>query len=659
MSVTEEIKQRLDIVELISASGVQLRKAGRNFTGFCPFHPNARTPAFYVFPDTQSYYCFSCHKSGDAFTYVMEREGAAFGDVLEKLAQQAGVQLPERSSVARDAQEQEEALHAKLRQINEDTAVYWNHLLRNTAKGELGRDYVARRELSAGTVESWQLGFAPDDWGDLLRYLTDRKGYTPDEIEQAGLAIKREGGGYYDRFRNRLMFPIRDQRGVIVGFGGRTLGDDHAKYMNTPETPIFHKSNLLFGLYQAREMIRSGDSVVVVEGYLDVISTHQAGFANVVAPMGTALTAEQVQTIRKLLSKNGTIFLALDADEAGNRAAQKGVDAIMQTGSRELIQLGQYDQAWEADLDLPLKIIQLPAGKDPDDIARNDGQQWRDLVANALPIVDYFFMLYTRGLDLRQPDDQQRALTTLAPIVASLKDIAKRAVYESRLADLLRMPFALIQSSVLAITRQSRQRVSGYQRVSTPTRPDPAARVLDPWRHEDELLSLLMRFPKIQDRVVEMLTSELATFPDLRDDMPSDLHEVFTRTENRLVWYAWSEHGSLGPSNRQSWLDALDPTLRTHAERLLQWNDEPPLPTFGAELLVQKTADGLMRRLKKQIVQRRCEMLNEMARSVEDEQDRAQLEHKSALVLHYRNTVTAPRPSTVYADLGSRRDDFG
>src|SRR5919199_396043 len=180
MTVTEEIKQRLDIVELIGSSGVQLRKAGRNFTGFCPFHPNSRTPAFYVFPAPQSYYCFACHKAGDAFAFIMERQGVEFGDALKELAARAGVQLPERSPGLREAEEQENALQAKLRQVNEDAAVYWNHLLRNTARGEAGRAYAAKRGLEPETVERWQLGFAPDDWTDLLRYLTDRKGHAPE-----------------------------------------------------------------------------------------------------------------------------------------------------------------------------------------------------------------------------------------------------------------------------------------------------------------------------------------------------------------------------------------------------------------------------------------------------------------------------------------------
>ena len=650
MTPSEEIKQRLDIVDLIGSSGVQLRKAGRNFTGFCPFHPNTRTPAFYVFPDTQSYYCFSCHKSGDAFTFTMERQGLPFGEALEQLAQRAGVQLPERTPDMREAQEQENALQARLRQINEDSAVYWNYVLNSAAKGAAGRAYAEKRGLGAAAIEAWQLGFAPDDWTDLLRYLTDRKGYTAEELEQAGLVIKRESGGYYDRFRNRLMFPIRDLKGTIVGFGGRAIGDDHAKYMNTPETALFHKSSLLFGLHQAREGIRSSDRVVIVEGYLDVITAHQAGFGNVVAPMGTALTAEQVQVVRKLTTN---IYLALDADAAGVRAAEKGLQSILQTSERQLVQLGRFTQEWEVDFDLPVKIIQLPAGSDPDDIIRADPQRWRDLVAAALPIVDFFFALYSRGVNLRDPEEQQRALARLAPIVARIKDFAKRAVYENRLAEILQMPFALIQSSVVESSRQLRQRVPGVPHQGR-SEPAPAVPTHDPRAHEDQLLSLLLRFPQVRERVEATLSSELDAFPDLRAAIPTELCDAFSRTENRLVWNAWRDHGPNGPSDRDAWLGALDPVLQPHVRKLLQWKDDPPLGTF--ELVeARDRAAGIAQRLRREIAQRRSNEIGSMTRSIEDETTWAGLARAVQLVLDYRNVVTAPRRSTVFSDLRDKR----
>jgi DNA primase len=654
MNVTEEIKQRLDIVDLIGSSGVQLRKAGRNFTGFCPFHPNARTPAFYVFPDTQSYYCFSCHKVGDAFTYVMEREGLAFGDALTQLAQRAGVQLPERDEASRESREQESALEAKLRQINEDAAVYWNHLLRNTTKGTPGREYVAKRGLSEAALETWQLGYALEDWSDLLRYLTDQKNHLPEEIEQAGLVIKREQGGYYDRFRNRLMFPIRDLKGSVVGFGGRALGDDHAKYMNTPETAIFHKSNLLFGLHQAREGIRTADNVAIVEGYLDVITAHQAGFNNVVAPMGTALTAEQVQVIRKLTAN---LYLALDQDAAGIRAAEKGVDSILQTSAPQLVVRGRAME-WAVDLDLAVRIIQLPEGKDPDDIIRADPEQWRAAIANALPIIDFFFVMHTRGRDLANPDHQQRALTSLAPIVVSIKDFARRAVYTSRLADLLHMPLGLVEASLLDVTRQNRRATASssaarFQRTVSPVVPT------DPFEREDYLLSLLMRFPKLRERAEGTMMSALDAFPELRDDIPTDLKGVFNRVENRLLWQSWSEQGALGPSNVSVWLLSLEEALRPQAERLLQWQDTPPISVVAPLLDVRERVTSIAQTMRQTLARRRRDEMKEMSRYVEDEQDQKQLARKLQLVLDYFNVVTAPRRSTVFHDLNSRREEFG
>ncbi|HSH81171.1 MAG TPA: DNA primase [Herpetosiphonaceae bacterium] len=658
MTVSEEIKQRLDIVELIQSSGVQLRKAGRNFTGFCPFHPNARTPAFYVFPHSQSYYCFSCHKSGDAFAFVMDREGLPFGEALQQLAQRAGVTLPERSPLARAAEEQEEALHAKLREINEAAAVYWHHLLRATGRGETGRAYVTKRGLDPATVESWQLGYAPEDWSDLLRYLTDRKSFTAEEVEQAGLTIKRESGGYYDRFRNRLMFPIRDLKGNVVGFGGRALGDDHAKYMNTPETAIFHKGSLLFGLHQARDEIRRGESAVVVEGYLDVITAHQAGFRNVVAPMGTALTPEQVEIIRKLIGKSGTLYLALDADAAGMRAAEKGLDAILRSGAPQLVQLGPFAQGWEVDLDLPVKIIEMPAGQDPDDVIKGDPRRWSELVTGALPVVEFFFRLHTRELDLRNAEHQQRALTRLAPVVGAIKDFAKRAVYENQLAELLRMPFPLIQASVLEVTRQARR--TGQGRFEPARRPVPAQPTAqDPYAHEDQLLSLLLRFPMIRERVEATLAREIGAFPDLAGDIPTDLRGAFGRTENRLLWHAWSEHGPNGPADVQAWLGLLEPTLAQQAERLLHWQDMPPLPDWNQLGEARSRATGIAEVLMRTIARRRRDEFESMARSVEDETTRAELAQKGQLVLKYLNAVTAPRRSTVYQDLSTRREEFG
>jgi DNA primase len=221
---------------------VSLRKAGRNYLGFCPFHTNTRTPAFTVYPDTQSYHCFGCKASGTVFDFLMQREGLEFKDALEQLAKRAGVQLTERT----EQDVQQDQLRTRLLEINNAAATFFHHMLVKSPKGELARAYVEKRKIDDPTIEAFQLGYSADEWSALLAYLTDRKGFEPEEIEAAGLAIRRESGGYYDRFRGRLMFPIRDAKGQVIAFGGRALGDAQPKYMNSPQTLLFDKSRVLY-----------------------------------------------------------------------------------------------------------------------------------------------------------------------------------------------------------------------------------------------------------------------------------------------------------------------------------------------------------------------------------------------------------------------------
>jgi DNA primase len=300
----------------------------------------------------------------------------------------------------------------------------------------------------------------------------------------------------------------------------------------------------------------------------------------------------------------------------------------------------------------------LPAGKDPDDLVRTEPEQWRALVRGALPVVDFFFELYTEGLELRNPEHQQRALVKLAPVVAGIKDFAKRAVYESRLADLLNMPFPLIQASILEITRQRRDRGHGGpgQRPARPSQPNVTR---DPFAHEDELLALLLRFPQIRSRVEGVLAGELEPFPDLRDDIPAALRDAFTRVENRLLWSAWSEHGESGPADVVVWLGSLDPALRPQADRLLQWQDRPPLREISPLGDARERAKSIAERLRQTIAKRRRAEMTSLTRSVEDDETWNQLARKLQLVLDYSNVVTAPRRSTVFQDLGSRREEFG
>src|SRR5215217_9565169 len=414
-NVTDQIKERIDIVEFISAY-VSLRKAGRNYLGFCPFHTNTRTPAFTVYPDTQSYHCFGCKASGTVFDFLMQREGLEFNDALEQLAKRAGVQLKERTE--QDAQQDQ--LRTRLLEINNAAATFFHHMLVKSPKGELARAYVEKRKIDQPTIEAFQLGYSADEWSALLAYLTDRKGFEPEEIEAAGLAIRRESGGYYDRFRGRLMFPIRDAKGQVIAFGGRALGDGQPKYMNSPQTPLFDKSRVLYGLDLARDAIRSSDTTVIVEGYVDVIIAHQYGFRNVVAPLGTALTSAHVGVVKKLAR---TVYLALDADAAGVKATLKGLQTLQENldGHEVPVPTPQGYIRWERELDAVIKIIAMPDGKDPDEVIQSNPDEWRALVAGAKPAIDFYIEALIKDLDLRSAKGKSDAVSRLAPILVDLR----------------------------------------------------------------------------------------------------------------------------------------------------------------------------------------------------------------------------------------------
>ena len=374
MSVTDEIKERLDIVEIISGY-VPLKKAGRNYQGLCPFH-GEKTPSFVVFPDTQSWHCFgACGTGGDVFAFIQKREKLDFAEALRLLAGRAGVQLEAREGPAPAEQHLE-----RLREIIADAAGYYHHLLINAGEATHARNYLEQRGLLHETWTAWQLGYALNSWDALKDRLT-HAGYSLEEIDEAGMIIRRDdGSGYYDRFRGRLMIPIRDAQSRIIGFGARVLIEekDHPqpKYMNSPQTPLFDKSTTLFGLDMARKPIREADLAVLVEGYMDVLMSHQVGVCNVVAGMGTALTEQQLGQLKRY-TRN--ITLALDPDAAGDHAVLRGLQTARETLDREWQPVfdprGLVRQ--ESRLKTQLRIATLPDKLDPDELARADRERWQ------------------------------------------------------------------------------------------------------------------------------------------------------------------------------------------------------------------------------------------------------------------------------------------
>lgn len=468
MSVVEEIKDRLDIVEIISAY-VPLRKAGNLYKGLCPFHQE-KTPSFVVYPDRGTWHCFgACGTGGDIFSFVMKRDNLDFREALEVLAQKAGVNLAPPSA----ERSQQEHYLDRLREINQAAALYFHNQLRHAPQGQGARDYLAGRELSDATIDAFLLGYAADRWDGLLSYLQS-KNYQPDDILAAGLVIEREQpeqgrSPYYDRFRQRVMVPIRDLHGHVIGFGARALrSDQQPKYLNTPQTPLFEKSSVLYGLDVARRSIRPRGKAIIVEGYMDVLACHQAGEDNVVASMGTALTEPQIRQLRRYTS---TIVLALDADAAGQAATLRGLSQAREALDREWVPVLTASGLvrHEARLAVDLRVMTLPEGKDPDDVVRADANLWRELVNNAQPVVDYYFDLARGELDLTTAQGKSEAVDRLAPLIAEVADEVKRGHYTQQLARLIQTDERTLERLLL-----KQRRTAAAPPRPRPIEPPPA-----------------------------------------------------------------------------------------------------------------------------------------------------------------------------------------
>jgi DNA primase len=425
MTVTQEIKERLDIVDIVGES-VQLRRAGRRFTGFCPFHQNTRTPSFFVFPETQTWHCFgACAEGGDVFSFVMKRNAWDFTETLKHLAQRAGVELQPQTPQRKEQQAVEERLGGLLTLA----ADYFNQLLLYAPQAEQARRYLADRSLSAETIDTFKIGFALNSW-DAASTHFQSSGYSRDELLAVGLLTENEDKGTsYDRFRHRIIIPIRNVSGQVVGFGARTLDKDGIpKYLNSPQTVMFDKSRLLFGLDLAKRHIREAHVAVVVEGYMDVLQAWQHGFHNVVAQMGTALTEAQLQLLKRQTKR---FVIALDADAAGAKATLRSLEVARETLDREM------DFAFDARglvrhegrLKADIRVATLPAGQDPDDIIRNDPEQWNQIIANAKPTVAYVIDVLTRDIDLSDAKVKSATVHRIAPLIRDIPDAIERDHY--------------------------------------------------------------------------------------------------------------------------------------------------------------------------------------------------------------------------------------
>ncbi|PJF47396.1 MAG: DNA primase [Chloroflexi bacterium] len=451
MSVIEEVKHRVDIVEVIG-SYVKLSRSGRNYKGLSPFQ-SERTPSFFVFPDTQTFKDFSSGEQGDVFSFLMKKEGWTFGEALRELARRAGVQLDEYTS-----EQQQSADHAaRLRDALAQAAAYFHHLLLTAPQAAACRAYLReKRRLTDETIAAWQIGYSLADYHALTHYLTSR-GFDVSELIDAGLVIENAEGRRYDRFRGRLMIPIHDTQGQVVGFGSRSLDGSEPKYMNSPQTAVFDKGRLLFGLHRARAAIRSEQVAVLVEGYMDVIGCHQAGFANVVAGMGTSLSEDQFRALKRLATR---IVLALDADAAGDRAVLRGVEVAREAMDREAQPIFDPRGAirCESKLKADIRVAVLPQGQDPDELVLESPERWREVVANARPVIEHVIDVVLRSRDVTDPHAKSQAARVIAPILLDASDPVQRDFYVQLLARRLQVSPRAVLAVVGQVAREARSK---------------------------------------------------------------------------------------------------------------------------------------------------------------------------------------------------------
>ena len=454
MSVTDEIKARIDIVAYVQQY-VPLKKAGNTWKACCPFHAE-RTPSFVVNPDRQSWRCYgACAEGGDIFNFAQKFHGWSFTEALEELGKQAGVEVRQQTPEQRAQYERLDTL----RGLMQAAADGYHHALVNPqdAGATSALQYVhEKRGLNDTTIQGFGIGYAMPGWQNMLEHL-QMLGYTQDQIIEVGLAVKNENGRVYDRFRNRLMIPIRDERGRVIGFGARALDpDDNPKYLNSPQTTLFDKSRTLFALDAAKSAIRDTETAVIVEGYMDAIQAYQAGFHNVVAQMGTAMTETQVRALAKLAKK---LVLALDSDAAGQSATRRSLEVARQTLQAD----------YGGKLSLDMRILSIPGAKDPDDLIREAPESWAALVATAVPVAEYVIQQETSALpEHATVQERQAAARRVLPLLLASEDNLYRKDNLQKLALKLRIG----EADLMAWAEEQRRIDEAHPPRPAPPAPD-------------------------------------------------------------------------------------------------------------------------------------------------------------------------------------------
>ena len=530
MTQIDDVKSRLDIVELISGY-VNLQRSGSSLKANCPFHQE-RTPSFFVFPDRQSWRCFgSCAEGGDAFSFVMKADRVEFRDALQTLAARVGVTLvnsQESGGVAR-----------QLFEINDAARLFFQRML-GEPEAAFVRDYLAQRGISDRSIQTFEFGYSPPRDNRLLAHLREA-GYDDDLIVRAALARETDDGRCYDFFRGRLMIPIRDWQARVAGFGSRALDPDATpKYLNTPRTPVFDKSRILYAMHLAKEPVRQ-HGAVIVEGYMDAVMAHQHGYDNVVASMGTALTEHQVALVRRLTHN---VTTALDGDPAGRNATLRSLESSWGVFQRRNSQQTSASMLQQPDA-MELRVAELPPGQDPDDFIRQEPGAWPAFVEQAQELFDYLLTSLSARADLENPDGRSWVAHTMLRFVAQIPDPVRSDLYLDRLSARLGLNNDTLRAALREVQRQS-----AADRRGRPVSDTAAEATPPPARDYDAVEESLLAF--LLQHGMETLDHEYQTTPSA---------EWFSRSENREIYRnviagMGSEEIQVGPE-LESHLDAL------------------------------------------------------------------------------------------------------
>jgi DNA primase len=504
MTDTQTIKDRIDLVQFIQEY-LPLKKTGANWKANCPFHQE-KSPSFMVHPEKQIWHCFGCSKGGDIFTFVQEMEGLGFPETLKMLADRAGVKIDVKNSEIKNSQRN------RLLEITKKAAYFFHNFLLEVPANKPARDYLEQRGLKPGTIIDWQIGFSPDQWDLLTKYLV-KHGFLINDLVDAGLTIKKqdEHSGsvrYYDRFRGRIMFPLSDVHGNVVGFTGRILvekPDTGGKYINSPQTMLYDKSRMLYGLHKAKTNIKIRNKVLIVEGQMDVVTSHQEGMGYVVAASGTALTGEQVRLLKRYTTE---IIMAFDGDNAGENAGKRGIEVAVEEG-------------------MHVKVVKIPAGlgKDADECIKKDKKKWFDCVEHAVDSMDWYFDVAANHLNSNDPRSKQKASEFLLGHIARIPHVVEQEHWLEKLAQLIFIDTSILREELVKIRNKPKQQSHYNDRNNK---------------------AVVLKKPDVTDSytfLVQMFWSLLCKFPALYASFQKDIRaEYFEETTLKSLYEIWQRY---------------------------------------------------------------------------------------------------------------------